>query len=33
LSEAFLRESGRDTQIGNYKWDFNVIEDEKMVNT
>jgi predicted Zn-dependent protease len=31
-SEAFLRESGRAAQISDYKWDFNLIEDEKMVN-
>jgi len=31
-SEAFLRESGRGDQISNYKWEFNVIEDDKVVN-
>ncbi len=31
-SEAFLRESGRGAQISNYKWEFNVIEDDKVVN-
>lgn len=31
-SEAFLRDSGRESQISDYKWEFNVIEDDKMVN-
>jgi len=31
-SEAFLRESGRGDQISSYKWEFNVIEDDKVVN-
>jgi predicted Zn-dependent protease len=31
-AEAFLEESGRGKQISNYKWDFNLIEDDKMVN-
>jgi predicted Zn-dependent protease len=31
-SEAFLRDSGRESQIQDYKWEFNVIEDDKMVN-
>ena len=31
-AEAFLKDSGRGNQIANYKWDFNLIEDDKMVN-
>ena len=31
-SEAFLRDSGRESQIQGYKWEFNLIEDDKMVN-
>ena len=31
-SEAFLRDSGRESQIQDYKWEFNLIEDDKMVN-
>ena len=31
-SEAFLRDSGRGSQIQDYKWEFNLIEDDKMVN-
>jgi predicted Zn-dependent protease len=31
-SEAFLRDSGRESQIQDYKWEFNVIKDDKMVN-
>lgn len=31
-SEAFLRDSGRVSQIQDYKWEFNLIEDDKMVN-
>lgn len=31
-AESFLRDSGRGNQIANYKWDFNLIEDDKMVN-
>jgi len=31
-SGAFLRESGRGDQISSYKWEFNVIEDDKVVN-
>ena len=31
-AEAFLRDSGRENLIKNYKWEFNLIEDDKMVN-
>jgi predicted Zn-dependent protease len=31
-AEAFLKDSGRGNQIANYKWDFNLIEDDKVVN-
>ncbi len=31
-AEAFLKDSGRGNQIAHYKWDFNLIEDDKMVN-
>jgi predicted Zn-dependent protease len=31
-SEAFLRDSGRESQISDYKWEFNLIEDDKVVN-
>jgi predicted Zn-dependent protease len=31
-AEAFLEDSGRGNQIANYKWDFNVIEDDKVAN-
>jgi predicted Zn-dependent protease len=31
-SEAFLRESGLESDINNYKWEFNLIEDDKVVN-
>ena len=31
-AEAFLRDSGRADLIKNYKWEFNVIEDDKTVN-
>lgn len=31
-SEAFLRESGREADISNYKWEFNLIDDDKTVN-
>ena len=31
-AEAFVQESGRGKQISNYKWDFNLIEDDKVVN-
>ena len=31
-SEELLRESGRGADIANYKWEFNLIEDDKTVN-
>lgn len=31
-AEAFLKEAGRADQIKNYKWEFNLIEDDKVVN-
>jgi predicted Zn-dependent protease len=31
-SEAFLRESGRGQAVNDYKWEFNVINDDKVVN-
>jgi predicted Zn-dependent protease len=31
-AEEFLRDSGLESEIKNYKWEFNLIEDDKMVN-
>jgi len=31
-AEAFLKESGRQEDIKQYKWEFNLIEDDKTVN-
>lgn len=31
-AEAFLAETGQSAQIKNYKWEFNLIEDDKTVN-
>jgi len=31
-AEAFLAENGQSALIKNYKWDFNLIEDDKTVN-
>jgi predicted Zn-dependent protease len=31
-AEAFLRDEGREEQIQEYKWEFNLIEDDKVVN-
>jgi len=31
-SEEFLRESNLESDIKNYKWEFNLIEDDKVVN-
>ena len=31
-AEAFLRDSGRENQIKNYRWEYNLIEDDKVVN-
>ena len=31
-AEAFLKDSGRGSQISQYKWEFNLIEDDKVVN-
>lgn len=31
-AEGFLRDSGLEHQIRNYQWEFNLIEDDKMVN-
>jgi predicted Zn-dependent protease len=31
-AEAFLADLGRENQVGNYQWEFNLIEDDKVVN-
>ena len=31
-AEAFLKDAGRESQIEQYQWEFNLIEDDKMVN-
>ncbi len=31
-TEEFFRESGMEEEIKNYKWEFNLIEDDKVVN-
>jgi len=31
-AEGFLRDSNRESQIENYKWEYNLIEDDKVVN-
>ena len=31
-AEAFLADAGQSTNIKNYKWEFNLIEDDKTVN-
>jgi predicted Zn-dependent protease len=31
-AEAFLSDLGRDSQVRNYQWEFNLIEDDKVVN-
>jgi predicted Zn-dependent protease len=31
-AEAFLRDEGREAQIREYQWEFNLIEDDKVVN-
>jgi predicted Zn-dependent protease len=31
-AEAFLKESGRQKDVKQYKWEFNLIEDDKTVN-
>ena len=31
-SEAFLQDAGRDQQVKEYKWEFNLIEDDKTIN-
>jgi predicted Zn-dependent protease len=31
-AEAFLKENGRQDALGNYHWEFNLIEDDKTVN-
>lgn len=31
-SEAFLQDAGRDQQVKDYKWEFNLIEDDKTIN-
>jgi predicted Zn-dependent protease len=31
-AEAFLADLGRDSQVRNYQWEFNLIEDDKVVN-
>jgi predicted Zn-dependent protease len=31
-TEAFYKENGMESEIKNYKWEFNLIEDDKVVN-
>jgi predicted Zn-dependent protease len=31
-AEAFMRENGMEDEVANYKWEFNLIEDDKTVN-
>jgi predicted Zn-dependent protease len=31
-TEEFMKESGMESEIKNYKWEFNLIEDDKVVN-
>jgi predicted Zn-dependent protease len=31
-AEGFLRDLGRESQIENYEWEYNLIEDDKVVN-
>jgi len=31
-AEGFLRDSGRENQIKNYQWEYNLIKDDKVVN-
>jgi predicted Zn-dependent protease len=31
-AEGFLRDSGRENQIKNYQWEYNLIADDKVVN-
>jgi predicted Zn-dependent protease len=31
-ADAFLKDSGRETQIKNYRWEYHLIEDDKVVN-
>jgi len=31
-TEEFFRESGMEEEIQNYKWEFNLVEDDKVVN-
>lgn len=31
-SENFMRQTGREAQVSNYKWEFNLIEDDETVN-
>jgi predicted Zn-dependent protease len=31
-AEAFLRDSGRREQIKNYQWEYNLIQDDKVIN-
>ena len=31
-AEAFLSETGQQDKVKNYKWEFNLIEDDKTVN-
>ncbi len=32
ISEEFLREAGMGNSLSNYRWEFNLIEDDKMIN-
>lgn len=31
-AETFMRESGRQSELADYKWEFNLIQDDKTVN-
>jgi predicted Zn-dependent protease len=31
-TDQFFKEKGMEAEIGNYKWEFNLIEDDKVVN-
>lgn len=31
-AETFMRESGREAELAGYKWEFNLIQDDKTVN-
>lgn len=31
-AESFMRENGMEKQLANYKWEFNLLQDDKVVN-